>query len=152
MESKRGRGRPPKPKPNFVAITDFSLDRVHTLSNTIAEYLDTEPGVLTERLAEAGAHYELMAEIRERGVLVVKRKGNRPNVHLARLLADCALIQQDVTGKSARDALAQAGGWEESGHAPPSMAKVYALAVLHALGIYHPQSLRTQARRALLYV
>lgn len=142
------RGRPPKPKPGlFMAISDGSLDTMVSLSNTIAKALHIKSrNALTDALAEAAMHYPNMLDIKTRAPLLVKRRGNRPKIHLATLLYDCARALQQHKGMDAGVELRRIG--ERTEHA--SEVIKCAKAVLAAMDINHPQSMRQQAKQAAI--
>lgn len=147
IPERRKRGRPPKPKTLFRAASKTT--DILALSERIASALGVARGSLTDTLAEAGLSYEVFAQVRTQAPLAVRRRGNRPNIHLALLLADCARAHEAETGEASEAELRKIGGWEADQNAPPSQVLAYAHAVLTAMGINHTQSLRQQARRAI---
>ena len=140
------RGRPPKKIPKFFASDCISLN---ALSQAIAKELCFLPSTITDQLAHAGASHSALSKLQQEAKLKRVGKGNRPKIHLAILLHDCALINEAESGQCAKRELRKIGGWEEDGYAPQSRVRVYTQAVMAALGIKHAQSLRHQARRAL---
>lgn len=139
------RGRPAKPKPGvFMSISDGSLDVLAALSDKIAAALHTKRDAFTDKLAEAASYYPTTLEIRTEAPLMVRRRGNRPNIHLTTLLRDCALALQEHKGMDAQRELERIGGRTEGTSEVIKCAK----AVLAAMGINHPQSLRQQAKQA----
>jgi hypothetical protein len=150
------RGRPPKRTLNIIyadwmtpeqpplPMNDTSLYALIHLSEKIASILQTKRDAFTDALTEAAAYYPTTLEIRHRAPLLVKRRGNRPNIHLATLLHDCALALQKHKGMDAQRELEHIGEWTEGASEVIKCAK----AVLTALGINHPQSLRQQAKQA----
>lgn len=149
IKTKR-RGRPPKPKPGpelFMAISEGSLDTAISLSIKIAKALEIESrNALTDTLAEAAMHYPNMQDIKTRAPLMVKRRGPRPNIHFAALLYDCARALQQHKGMDAGVELRRIGERTE----PTSEVIKCAKAVLAAMNINHPQSMRQQAKQAAI--
>lgn len=140
------RGRRPKPKVPFFAAskTTQALD----LSERIAGALGAKRCKLTDKLAEAALSFEAFAQVQKDAPLAVKRRGNRPNIHLALLLADCARAYEAETGKDSRKELQRIGERTEAN----SEVVRYVRAVLQALDINHPFSLRQQAKQAVKYL
>lgn len=141
-------GRPPKPKPKkvpFMAISEGSMDTAISLSNRISKALDIESrNALTDTLAESAMHYPNFLEIKTRAPLFVSRQGRRPSIHLATLLYDCAQALQQHKGMDAGAELSRIG---ERTEATSEVVKC-ARAVLTAMDINHPQSMRQQAKQA----
>ncbi|MGA7180923.1 MAG: hypothetical protein WBX11_15245 [Thiobacillaceae bacterium] len=149
---KRGRpANPPKTQEPFWTSSDIDLERRNTLSKLIAAKLRVPKGILTDKLAEVAAGFECMREVRYKAPLAVKRRGNRPNIHLATLLRDCALVLQEESGRDAEAELRRICGWAEDNWEDSTVLN-YARAVMASLRIKHPQSLRQQARQAIKYL
>ena len=127
-----------------MPMADGSLDAMAALSDKIAALLQTPRTALTDNLAEAAAYYPTTLEIKTHAPLLVKRRGNRPNLHLATLLHDCALALHEHKGMDAQRELERIGERTEG----QSEVIKCARAVLTAMGINHPQSLRQQATQA----
>lgn len=127
-----------------MAMADGSLDALAALSDKIAVVLETPRNTLTDKLAEAAAYYPTTLEIKTHAPLLIKRQGNRPKIHLATLLHDCALALQEHKGMDAQRELERIGERTEG----QSEVIKCARAVLTAMGINHPQSLRQQATQS----
>lgn len=127
-----------------MAMADGPLDALAARSDKIAAILQMPRNALTDKLAEAAAYYPTSLEIKTHAPLLVKRRGNRPNIHLATLLRDCAVALQEHKGLDAQRELERIGERTEG----QSEVIKCARAVLTTLGINHPQSLRQQATQA----
>lgn len=151
---KRGRGRPPTlPKPKSCFVSPHGADLMR-LSDNIGRRLSSRFPVspsqaFTMALGIAALSYLTFREVRHRAPLVVKRRGNRPHIHLALLLADCAKAYAAEYGKDAQGELRLMRNGHTEGW---SRVAVCVEAVLEAVGEKHPQSLRQQARRAAAYL
>ncbi len=139
-------GRPTKANDKFFVSECISLK---SLSQGIAKELGSVSSTISDQLAHAGGSHSALSKLQQKAKLKRVGRGNRPKDHLAILLRDCALIYEAETGNDAKRELRKIGGWEEDGDAPKSQVRLYAQAVMAALGIKHAQSLRHQARRAL---
>ena len=104
-------------------------------------------GDLATSLAIAADSYGAMVQVRHQAPLKRKGPGNRPNIHLTQLLADCAVIHKNLTGEAAKSVLSKIGGRDED-VGKKHQILIYAEAVLAALNVKHG-SLRRQARRAM---
>jgi len=140
------RGRPLKKIVKFFT-EESSVEYIKELSASISFNLGVPDGDLTTSLAVAAVSYSVMEQVRYQAPIKNKRRGNRPNIHLTVLLADCAVIHEEFTGEDAKSALRKIGGWAEDTGKPPTVLK-YAEAVLSTLEVEH-KSLRGQARRAM---
>jgi hypothetical protein len=125
-------------------MADGSLDAMAALSDKIAAFLQMPRNALTDKLAEAAAYYPTTLEIKIHAPLLIKRRGNRPNIHLATLLRDCAVALQEHKEMDAGRELSRIGERTEERSEVIRCAR----AVLTVLGISHPQSLRQQAKQA----
>jgi hypothetical protein len=143
----RGRGRPPKVRPKYFT-TDSSLDDIQQLSASISDTLGIPVNsVLATSLAMAAVRYDVMEQIQSQAPLKRKGPGNRPKIHKQRLLRECAVIHENLTGEPAKPALSKIGGRDED-VGKKRQILIYAEAVLAALNVKHG-SLRRQARRAM---
>jgi hypothetical protein len=125
-------------------MADGSQDTLAALSDKLAILLQVPRNALTDKLAEAAVYYCTMLEIRHHAPLLIQRRGNRTNIHLATLLHDCAIALAEHNGLEAERELSRIGERTEEQSEVIKCAK----AVLTALGINHPQSLRQQAKQA----
>jgi hypothetical protein len=90
-------GRPRKKIDKFFT-EEASVDYIKELSASISGNLGVPDGGLTISLAVAAVSYSVMEQVRHQAPLKRKKKGNRSNIHLSMLLADCAEIHENFTG------------------------------------------------------
>lgn len=147
MTAKNQRGRPRKVIPKLYLAGGDMATR-HALSQRIAEALRIPQCGLTDALADAAGAFPTMEQLRNNAPLKVRRRGNRPNIHLAILLRDCALALKRYKGLDAEQELRRIGERTEAG----SEVVICARAALIAIGINRPQSLRQQAKQAVGYL
>ena len=140
------RGRPRKVIPKFFT---GECQNLNALSVSVAKELGIARGSVSDQLARVGCAFGAMSELQQHAPLKRKGPGNRPKIHLQRLLIDCALVHEAATGKSAHAELRKIVGWDEAKDIPGAQVAKSAKAVLTALGVRHSQSLRQQARMAL---
>jgi len=141
------RGRPPKPKepPKKLFTSNGDAATRGDLSHRIARELGTQRDSFSDALADIGGWHWTMRQLQTDAPILRHKQGNRPKIHLAQLLADCAVALEKRHGLNAKQELARIGEWTEES----SPVIVTARAVLNAMGINHPQSLRQQATQAL---